>query len=255
MTRTIILGDIHGCLEELLALIHRLDVRSGDRLCFVGDLVDRGPESLGVLRLVAELIRTHPGSVCVAGNHEEKSLRFHDRNKPGKAWTERATKQDWAFLDSLPLFHRIIDLADRPILLLHGGLFPAFREKHGDLGAPSPTWRRDKGKRANRLQRTLRTRKVNPAGNMVGLYDEQPDDHHWTTLYEGHEGFVFFGHDPQLKPCEPMRTEHAMGLDTGCCFGGSLTAAILETGADPAAAAIASVQGKAYSEPLLRRDE
>ncbi len=73
---------------------------------------------------------------------------------------------------------------------------------------------------------------------------------------DGREGFAFFGHDPQLAPPEPLRAPRALGIDTGCCFGGRLTAAIVPAGTPPAAATIVSVPARArYAEPLLLADE
>ena len=79
--RTIFIGDVHGCLTELDALLACLEPREGDRLCFTGDLVDRGPDSLGVVRRVRALLAQFPGSACIIGNHEEKTLRYHDKGE------------------------------------------------------------------------------------------------------------------------------------------------------------------------------
>ena len=71
----IFIGDVHGCLEELITLLSRLEYNSAcDTLVFVGDLVDRGPESVGVVRHVRELQAEHGQEKvqCVMGNHEEK---------------------------------------------------------------------------------------------------------------------------------------------------------------------------------------
>ena len=67
--RTVIVGDVHGCRRELEQLLERIRFSNGDRLVFVGDLVARGPDSLGVLDIVR---RT--GALVVRGNHEQKLL-------------------------------------------------------------------------------------------------------------------------------------------------------------------------------------
>src|SRR5688500_7820193 len=67
--RTIMGGDVHGWRIELEALLDRVGFTSGDRLVFVGDLVARGPDSLGVLDIVRQ-----PGAIVVRGNHEQKLL-------------------------------------------------------------------------------------------------------------------------------------------------------------------------------------
>src|SRR5688500_18400568 len=72
MGRTVIVGDVHGCREELDALLDKVGFATGDRLIFVGDLVARGPASLGVLD-----IARRTGAVIVRGNHEEKLLSWH----------------------------------------------------------------------------------------------------------------------------------------------------------------------------------
>src|SRR5438105_1258025 len=78
MGRTIIVGDVHGCRAELERLLDRVRFGGGDCLVFVGDIVARGPDSLGVLDVVR---RT--GAVLVRGNHEEKLV----------AW--RRSRNDW----------------------------------------------------------------------------------------------------------------------------------------------------------------
>src|SRR5271154_6373727 len=71
MGRTIIVGDVHGCRAELEKLLERVAFATGDRLVFVGDLVARGPDSLGVLDVARQT-----GAVIVRGNHEEKLVNW-----------------------------------------------------------------------------------------------------------------------------------------------------------------------------------
>lgn len=71
--RTFAIGDIHGCLDALTALLSHIAPSAGDRLVFLGDYVDRGPRSCGVLDRVTELHRAGL-AVCLLGNHEEMLL-------------------------------------------------------------------------------------------------------------------------------------------------------------------------------------
>lgn len=244
--RTIIIGDVHGCIDELEALLRHVCLEPRDRLVFAGDLVDRGPASVGVVRRTRELLARHPGSACVAGNHETKALRWRDRGSP-REWEQPMGEDDWAFLDSLPLIAR---LPEHGAMVVHGGIFPAFIERYGRVGEIPPDWRTSRDKRCDRLRRFLLVRHVDQRGEMVALGSEGRETVHWTARYGGSEGHVFFGHDPQLGE-EPLRTPGATGLDTACCFGGRLTAAVLNPGQTAAEAEFASVPGTRYAEPRL----
>ena len=80
MRRTIIIGDVQGCLAELDALLDRVGLTSDDALYFVGDLVARGPSSLGVLRRVREV-----SARSVIGNHEERLLAAREARRRAEA--------------------------------------------------------------------------------------------------------------------------------------------------------------------------
>ncbi|MDA3048444.1 metallophosphoesterase [Campylobacter sp. JMF_08 NE1] len=69
MQNIYIIGDVHGCYESLMALIARLPAKFDSKICFVGDLCDRGPQSAKVI----EFVRSH-GYDCVRGNHERRFL-------------------------------------------------------------------------------------------------------------------------------------------------------------------------------------
>ena len=75
--RCYVIGDIHGCLDELRYLIEGLPLESGDRLVFLGDYVDRGPNSKGVLTYILELQKQEDLEfVCLKGNHEDMFLAY-----------------------------------------------------------------------------------------------------------------------------------------------------------------------------------
>jgi len=238
--RDIVIGDVHGCTEQLAALLAEVELAPGDRVHLLGDLVDRGPDPAGAVRAARRLLARHPGSSCLMGNHELKLLRRHDRGRGLPPWAAALTAEDWAFLDTLPLYRH---LPDHDAVLVHGGFFPAFFEAYERLGPLSPSWRSERHKRGKRLARFVYIRSVDPRGNMVGLGEEGPADVHWTARYDGREGHCFFGHDPQQDPPEPLRAPHATGLDTACAFGGRLTAAILVPGCPPADAELRWVPG------------
>ena len=78
MGRIFAVGDIHGCIDKLDALLDSIDIEWGaDLLLFVGDYIDRGPDSFGVVERVVELKRRHPGRiVTLKGNHEDMLLDY-----------------------------------------------------------------------------------------------------------------------------------------------------------------------------------
>jgi len=244
--RTIFISDIHGCLEEFKCLIAELQLQAGDRLALGGDLVDRGPNSIGVIRYVKELLALYPGSFCVAGNHESKVIEQRRKGLFKEPWTPDASDDDWKFLESLPLIKKLPDLN---VVVVHGGFFPKFFQSYPEgLARIEDNWHRSKGKYMDRAKRFLYVRYVNPDGNMVSLGQETDQDVFWTEWYDGQEGYAFYGHQPYIDPPEPRLSEHAAGIDTGCVFGGRLTAAVVRD--DPRKAEFVSVPAmKMYAQP------
>ncbi len=213
--RTIIVGDVHGCRSELESLLDRVGFSSGDRLIFVGDLVARGPDSLGVLD-----VARRTGAIVVRGNHEQKLLDWRDART---AWMrgEAAAKPpigrmhrdiarslrpvDWKLLETAPLF---VDLPEHGACVVHAGLVPgvAIAEQNPQslmrirtVRLPTRATRGKRGKDANVL---------------------------WGAVYAGPPQVVF-GHN-----AAPGLQLHAWatGLDTGCVYGGQLTAMVLAEG-------------------------
>src|SRR5216684_3695385 len=74
--RLFAIGDIHGCADELAVLLKALAPRRGDTIVFVGDYIDRGPDSLGVIELLLELQAGAAKAVFLKGNHEDMMLNF-----------------------------------------------------------------------------------------------------------------------------------------------------------------------------------
>ncbi len=203
MSRTIVIGDVHGCAEELRALLLRLGRQPGDEFIFLGDLVNKGPDSHGAIRLVREL----PQASCLLGNHELRLLNYRrdGDKKPLKDydWETLRTLEpaDWAFLENLPLTRYLPALG---IVLVHGGFLP--NQPWQDQPADVVT-------RIQVIDEKGRPRKRNDA----------PQCPSWADLWQG-PPFVIYGHTP--RP-EIYRTTWALGIDTGCVYGGHLTACIL----------------------------
>jgi hypothetical protein len=232
--RTFIIGDVHGCYDELRLLYATLDPKHNDRFAFVGDIGDKGPRSLSSYRFVKLLLNLYPGSVCVAGNHESKALERLRQGKletKGEDWTREATAEDWAFIKSMPLYHRYPELN---ALILHAGVFPRFFDLYpeglDDERILREGWQRKGGKYVGRARRFQYVRYINPdTGDMVTLGEESDDTPHWSTLYDGREGRIFYGHEPQ-RTFQPKVHEHSICLDTSCVTGGKMTAAVLREG-------------------------
>lgn len=193
MTRTVIIGDVHGCQDELQLLLRELGATRADRLVSVGDLLGKGPDSKGVLDWALET----PNLVCVQGNHERRFLARAARGpladgKPldDETWRqlEPGLERYRRFVDSWPLY-----LSRRDHLVVHAGFDPRL-----------PLSRQG----AERLT-TLRR-----------LADTQAP---WYEEYRLPK-LAVFGHWSRR---EPVLRENAVGVDTGCVFGGRLSALVL----------------------------
>jgi hypothetical protein len=211
MGRTIFVGDVHGCRVELEALLDAVGFARADRLVLVGDVVARGPDSVGVLALARRL-----RAVLVRGNHEDKLLRWRqtrrahargERKRPkslGHIHEEVALAlraDDWAFLASTPLW---LDLPKHGVRVVHAGVVPGVPFEDQDA-------------------RTLmRIRTVSANGDP----QEKASGVLWGARYKGPPHIVF-GHNAGRAP---QLHRWATGLDTGCVYGGRLTALVLEEG-------------------------
>ena len=231
--RNIIIGDVHGMFDELVDLLNEVNPVPQDRVVFVGDLIDKGPDSPEVVAFLRSFAEDHD-VVLVEGNHEDKHRRFRKnlRERPDTARemadrtpelneiTSRLSSEDIAFLESAVPFHRI---EEHNILVVHGGIpgsmtdFPLTLEEARSLGE----------KRKKRFSQILRTRHIHhETGKMLPLGTEGPNDPFWAETHDGRFGHVVFGHEPFLDGVAHF--DHATGIDTGAVFGGGLTAMIVE---------------------------
>lgn len=200
--RVIAVGDVHGCADEFEELIQKLALTRQDRLILLGDLVNRGPDSAGVIRLARE--HAH---LSLLGNHELRLLNFRRTGDPThlkKSDYETLAQlgaKDWAYLAAMPLLHYLDEFET---VLVHAGFLP---------GRP---WRGQPARVVTRIQ------VIGPDGEPQKRAD-YPDRPHWSEAWKG-PPFVIYGHTPRR---EPQRAKWSLGIDTACAMGGALTACIL----------------------------
>jgi len=203
MKRTVIVGDVHGCREELEQLLAAVSLDKTDNLVFVGDLVARGPDSRGVLDLAIRYRAT-----SVMGNHERHLLEVFDSEKrrgkavdlsPGyRKLFEELKPAHWAYLHAMPVYW---DLPQHEAVVVHAGVLP------GVPIAQQDPW----------VLTHIRSIEEGRASAHMGECS-------WATRYTG-PPHVVFGHSAQRGL---QLIEHATGLDTGCVYGKQLTALLLD---------------------------
>jgi protein phosphatase len=215
-----IIGDIHGCRDEAVELLRALgytvagtreapevSAPADRRAIFVGDLVDRGPDSPGVLRLVMHMV-ANGTALCVPGNHDVKlmkKLRGRDvRVSHGLAETlQQLESEPEGFRQEVAEFvYRLVShylLDDGKLVVAHAGL------KQSLQGRASGA-----------------VREFALYGETTGETDEYglPVRYDWAGEYRG-PAMVVYGHTPVPEPEWINRT---LCVDTGCVFGGRLTA-------------------------------
>ena len=198
------IGDVHGCIDELTALLAKLGYDAtlhhpqGRRAFFLGDLVNRGPDAPGVLRLVMAMVASGH-ALCVPGNHDvflREALTGGTPEDPDSTATslEQLADESPAFKQSIVDFiaglpaHRILD--NGRLVAAHAGLPQALQgldtaEEH-----------------------------------QFAVFGQRPDREAWAREYSGARKVVH-GHVPTA---EPRWLNGTLDIDTGCVYGGRLTA-------------------------------
>ena len=208
--RLFAVGDVHGCRDEMLRLLEALPLDETDQLVFLGDYVDRGPDSAGVVSELLAIAERWPRTVFLRGNHEDLLLDFlADQPRYGDAFLQnggRATAASYGmrgqiagtamrgalppahrtFLERTRLFHRT-----RDVVCVHAGVRPG-----------------------------------------VPLAAQSVDDLLWIReeflgAPHGLDELVVFGHTPHRDIVTHLSGK--LGIDTGCVYGGMLTAVELPT--------------------------
>jgi serine/threonine protein phosphatase 1 len=188
-----VVGDIHGCYDELRELIEKIDVHSDGheaKMIFVGDYVDRGPNSKAVVNLIMKMQKQ--GHVALMGNHEDMLINgelmyaketlksFHSNHLPKDFC-------DW--MQALPKYYD-----DDTIIVAHAGVHPGL------------------------------------------TMDDQPDTYLLWYRYAREQSaglgkHFYHGHTPTINWIE--RADDRTNVDTGCVYGGHLTAAVVGDDGSP----------------------
>lgn len=211
-----IIGDVHGCIVELRTLLEQLGYSvigdlvtppAGRTAVFVGDLVDRGPDTPAVLRLVMGMVAAGT-ALCVPGNHDVKLMRALGGKQVSVAHglaqsleqlaleTPEFRTEVMKFIDGL-VSHYVLD--DGQLVIAHAGMKAALQGRGSGV-----------------------VREFALYGETTGETDEygRPVRANWAAEYRG-SAMVVYGHTPTLEPEWVNRT---ICIDTGCVFGGKLTA-------------------------------
>jgi serine/threonine protein phosphatase 1 len=210
---TFAVGDIHGCLDKLHRVVAACEARAGGRparYVFLGDYVDRGPDSRGVIEFLIERQRAQPGSVvCLMGNHEQMAIAAHDSVRAIPLWLAnsggatlnnyqdsggRILPEHLEWLRALPLCHD-----DGLRFFVHAGV---------DLAIP-----------------------LDRQAPEAMLWIREPFLTDCDFVDCGR--FIVHGHTPQVGGKPDLR-RHRVNLDTAAVIGGPLTAAVFDdTRAEP----------------------
>ncbi len=200
MSYTFAIGDIHGCVGPLKRMLSRVEAYAPEgTIVFLGDYVDRGPDSKGVIDMLMEAAPAGWRWIALKGNHEDMMVGACDGTRDESWWLKNGGIEtrmsfggdipsdclDWA--RALPLYYQ-----DEHRIFVHGGV----RE---------------------------------------GVYFEEqsPDDFMWTRFAPGYSSeywgkHLVHGHTP--SPKNPLTTGNRTNLDSGCVFGQKLSCAVFNDG-------------------------
>lgn len=206
--RLIVIGDIHGCYDELLALLGRVQPERADLVVSVGDVVSKGPEPARCLDLWRER-----GYLAVRGNNEIKLLA--NARPLLRLFSSDEVLQRAELLRYIASWPLVLDFPNEGVAVVHGGLLPKMHVTRADIEReqdviPELRWIRQKDGEWKPVPKEKRRK----------------EDVLWSDQWKG-ERTVVYGHTPVR---EPKFDRRALGLDTGCVYGRKLTAAVLTSG-------------------------
>ncbi|KAI9772620.1 MAG: hypothetical protein M1840_000214 [Geoglossum simile] len=253
--RLVVVGDVHGCKEELLRLLKKVSFNTkSDHLILAGDIVRKGPDSIGVIELAREL-----GASCVRGNHEDRVLlayrdlfanhlplpgpmedphaedddldeeSFSHGDYKDRKLAKQLNDQQAKWLRGCPLILRVGEIEGMgEVVVVHAGLVPGVELENQD---PFNIMN----------MRTIDRKTLVPSDGRSGvawaklwkIYQKGLPSKDRTTVIYGHDSHRGLSIEPYSK-----------GIDTGCVRGGRLTALVIEGGKTTAKQKVVSVKCK-----------
>jgi len=205
-----VVGDVHGCGRSLEAMLGRLDRECPEaRTILVGDLLTKGEEPEVVVDLILDRARSARPLETVCGNHDRRMLAAilaveHGASVGDLPGTERRCFERLEQADRLDAARRILEETVARI----------------EIRDPSRAW-------------TVLHAGIDPQLGLDRTPDEvkwsikaRPGERHWWDRYSGADGLLIFGHKPATAPMRRCldRRPVAVNVDTGCVYGGVLTA-------------------------------
>ena len=277
MSKIYAVGDIQGCAPSLKALVKKLPVQS--KMIFLGDLVNRGPDSLGTLRLLKQL-QEEKHIECILGNHDLHLLAVDAGIRKTKGLDtvqlildapDRADLMNW-------LRHRPMALSNGKVLTVHAGVLPqwdlqqtiecaqevekalrkkSYKEFLANMYGNTPNKWSNSLKGYERLRvitnALTRIRFCTPTGTMEfeskeGFEDGPKGYIPWfkTPKRKTQDSLIYFGHWSTLGL---LQHGNVIGLDTGCVWGGKLTAMEIPESGKPSKK-LEIIQADGYDHPL-----
>ena len=212
------IGDVHGCNRSLNALLQRLALRPGDTVVFLGDYIDRGPDSKGVIDTVFNLQETRIQTICLRGNHEQMLLDSLDNPADLYSWLRNGGDK---VLAGFGVKHPS-EIPEKYLQFIRDTLLYAivgdYMFVHG-----GPDWHTQEG------------RLTNPAVVMWARWWYDQIDYEWLG-----NRYILHGHTPEnfdtmLQQVQELDKQRYLNLDNGCVYAGrrpglgSLLAFCLET--------------------------
>ncbi|MBM7554013.1 bis(5'-nucleosyl)-tetraphosphatase PrpE [Thalassobacillus pellis] len=216
-----VIGDVHGCLDELKALFDKLEYEWKDGMpshpdnrvpVFVGDITDRGPASVETIRFVYELVMERKSARYLPGNHCNKLYRYFHGNPVKEQHGLETTTAEYKALppeereevrdkfmelmDASPLY---LEIPEIDAVIAHAGIRQDYIGQHGKKVKTFVLY-----------------------GDITGEKHEdgRPVRRDWAQSYQG-DKWIIYGHTPTL---EPRFVNKTVNIDTGCVFGNKLTA-------------------------------
>jgi serine/threonine protein phosphatase 1 len=210
--RLFAIGDIHGCVEELRQLLDAIPATADDTIVFVGDYVDRGSDSCGVIEHLLTWRRHTPArSVFLKGNHEDMALDYIGRSGQwGEAWLRNggvATLRSYGISAQAPRTDVAREMPEAHVRFMEeletSLLWGDYRVVHAGV-RPGVPWD---------AQRTE---------DLLWIREEFLDHPHDLGVT------IVFGHTPHRRVV--IQPPYRIGIDTGCVYGGALTCLVLPEG-------------------------